>query len=172
MAEPGKKTNYANLVLRAQPPKKKEGSAQDDLDALLTQYQDRQHKVAESAGQQTVDRVQQLREDMLRIYIPAFVDLTEKYAPAGIQLEMDASVLLQGGRELKFVFRVGEYRSEMHGVVTSHAIAFHETTYTPQVGGEIASGPMLRLRSLNEGVFRDFICQRLTQLLRTAMGRR
>ena len=58
------------------------------------------------------------------------------------------------------------------GTVTTEAIAFHETRYAPDLHGELLSGPMLRLRGLDAGVFRKFICERLTILLRGAMRRR
>ncbi len=104
--------------------------------------------------------------------MPIFVELMEKYSTSGISMHMDASNFLQGGREISFEFGLGEYRAHLLGTVTTEAIAFHETRYNPEVQGELVSGPMLRLRNLTGETFRNFICERLTTLLRYAMRRR
>ena len=90
----------------------------------------------------------------------------------GVSLEMDVSNFLAGGREISFEFGVGEYRAKLVGTVTTEAIAFHETRYAPDIDGELVSGPMLRLRNLDGTAFREFICERLSVLLRTAIRRR
>ncbi len=73
---------------------------------------------------------------------------------------------------MRFEFGIGECRTQLHGTVTTEAIAFHETRYNPDVQGELLSGPMLRLRALDGDVFRSFVCERLTILLRDATRRR
>ena len=108
---------------------------------------------------------------MLKELIPDFVELVDKYSKAGISMQMDASNLLQGGREIKLEFSIGEYSVELEGTVTSDAIAFHETRYAPDVRGELISGPMLRLRQLDAAAFRSFVCERITLLFRTATRR-
>ena len=86
-------------------------------------------------------------------------------------MQMDASNFLQGGREIKFEFGIRDHRLQLHGIVTSEAIAFHETRHGPDVQGELVSGPMLRLRGLDGSVFREFVCERLTYVLRAATRR-
>ncbi len=116
-----------------------------------------------------IDPLQELREMTLNEFIPIFVELIEKYSKTGVSLQMDASNLLQGGREIRFDFGVGDYRVQLLGTATTEAIAFHETRFNPDVHGELVSGPMLRLRHLTGEIFRDFICSRLTVLLRAAL---
>jgi hypothetical protein len=104
--------------------------------------------------------------------IPTFVELVEKYAPSGLTLHMDASKFLEGGREIRFEFGAGQYRIMLAGTITEDAIAFHETRYTPEVHGKLVSGPMLRLKNLTVQTFRDFVCERLSILLKSALRRR
>ena len=118
------------------------------------------------------DPIQALREVTVNELVPTFVELMEKYSKSGVSMQMDASNFLEGGREIKFEFRIGEYRTQLQGTVTTDGIAFHETRHAPDIHGELSSGPMLRPRQLNSKAFRDFVCQRLTVLLRTAMRRR
>lgn len=117
------------------------------------------------------DPVQTLRQLMITEFIPIFVELVEKYSKTGISLQMDASNLLEGGRELRFEFGIGECRTHLLGTVTADAIAFHQTRFSPDVQGELVSGPMLRLRHLDGDGFRNFVCERMTILLRDASRR-
>lgn len=116
-----------------------------------------------------VDPLDKIREITIQELVPTFVELVEKYSDSGISMQMDASSFLEGGREIKFEFGINGHRISMIGTVTTEAIAFHETRYSPNVDGELLSGPMLRLRGLNSEVFRQFICERLTTLIRDAM---
>ena len=118
------------------------------------------------------DQIQALREKTIKELIPAFVGLVEKYSAVGVSMHMDASDFLEGGREIKFEFGIGDFRMELSGTVTTEAIAFHETRHSPEMQGELVSGPMLRLRGLTAEVFRNFICQRLALLVRVAMRRK
>jgi len=142
-----------------------------ELDTLITLLGDRKAKAAERTATVVPDPIQVLRERTVKEYIPVFVEMMEKYSKSGVAMEMDASNLLQGGREIKFEFTVGEYRSVLQGTVTTEGIAFHETRYAPDIQGELTSGPMLRLRSLTGDTFRDFVCERLAILVRTALRR-
>ena len=165
----GAPTGYEQLMHRTRPPTPPPPRrAEDQLDGLISRLQAQQRCEDESV---TPDPIEALREMMLKEFIPIFVELVDKYSKSGISLQMDASNLLQGGRELTFEFGVGEYRVQLGGTVTSEAIAFHETRYSPDVRGELISGPMLRLRQLNGTTFREFVCERLAVLLRTAMRR-
>ncbi len=162
---------YRELVSRLQPPTKRtERSSEEELDALIETLKERQQQAGVD-GELTPDAIHTLRELTINELVPTFVELVEKYAKSSVSMQMDASNFLEGGREIRFEFGFGEYRTHLLGTVTTEAIAFHETRYAPNVQGELVSGPMLRLRGLNGQVFRDFICERLTLLLRIATRR-
>ena len=161
------KTAYGELARKGQLPPRQPENMEDTLDGLVSQFKESERQPPDTPT--TPDPIQVVREKMLTEFIPIFVELAEKYAESHIGLEMDAADLLKGGREIKFQFSAGDYRTELHGTVTSEAIAFHETRHTPRIHGELASGPMLRLRGLTGEVFRNFLCERLAILLRTAL---
>lgn len=115
------------------------------------------------------ERLQALRDLMLKELIPVFVELVEKYSDAGFTMQMDASNFLEGGREIRFEFGIGDFRTELLGTVTTEAIAFHETRYSPNVHGDLISGPMLRLHTLDSTTFRDFVCERLLIIARSRL---
>jgi hypothetical protein len=169
LADKQEPSDYASLVRKVQPakpppPKRPE----QDLDHLLEGYaQQQKNPNAPVAGK--VDPIQTLRETTINVLIPVFVELVEKYSDSGMSLQMDASNFLEGGREIKFEFGMGEFRINLQGTVTTEAIAFHETRHSPNVHGELVSGPMLRIRGLSSDTFRDFICERLSTLIRSAI---
>ena len=141
---------------------------EQDLDSLLEGYaQTQQNSNTPPSGK--ADAIQALRETTINVLIPVFVELVEKYSNSGMSLQMDASNFLEGGRDIKFEFGMGEYRINLHGTVTTEAVAFHETRHSPDVHGELVSGPMLRLRGLSSDTFRDFVCERLATLIRSAL---
>lgn len=115
------------------------------------------------------DRLLMLRELFVKELIPAFDELKEKYAASEVILEMDASSFLGGGRGIVFQFQVGDCQTRLAGTVTYEAVAFHETTSAPDMEGELASGPMLRLHRLNARTFKEFICERLAGLLKIVL---
>lgn len=118
------------------------------------------------------DRIQRLRELTVTELIPAFDELKEKYAASEVSMDMDASNFLDGGRGIEFHFQVGDYRTKLVGTVTSEAVAFHETRSAPDLEGELASGPMLRLHRLDARAFKEFICERLAFLLKFVLRQR
>lgn len=163
-------TQYGRLSKRTSIPNATaDRNAEKELDALIVSLNERRHNASGQSTTLQLDRVQALRDLTLKALIPVFVELAEKYAESSITMQMDASSFLQGGRELKFEFCLGEYRSELLGTVTADAIAFHETRYSPDVHGELVSGPMLRLRNLTGDTFRNFVCDRVATLVRAAM---
>lgn len=165
--------SYRELARRKIPtPIEAERTAEDELDSLIDFLRERQKEGDVEGGALKPDAIQALRRLAINELIPVFVELVEKYSKAGISMQMDASNFLEGGREIKFEFGVGEYRSQLLGTVTTEAVAFHETRYDPDVQGELISGPMLRLRGLDGRAFRDFICERVALLIRAAMRRR
>jgi hypothetical protein len=101
--------------------------------------------------------------------LPVFRELHDKYARTGFKMKMDVSTFLAGDRELKIEMSFKEHRLELCGIVTRSAIAFTEIHYIGDTGGEIRSGPAIRLRNLNGMTFREFICERLAALIRAAL---
>jgi hypothetical protein len=51
-------------------------------------------------------------------------------------------------------------------------VAFQETHFINNVPGVVTSGPTLRSRNLTGQHFRDFFCERISQLVHMAMRRR
>lgn len=164
-------SQYEKLVKQNTPTQRSVKSAEDDLDAMINMFQNRECKTSDSDTPRKPDKIENLRTLMKTELISVFVDLMEKYSKTGMSMDMDASNFLEGGREIRFEFGVGECRAELLGTVTEDAIAFHEVRHNPHVRGELVSGPMLRLRNLDASIFREFICERLTILLRDAMPR-
>ena len=175
MAAQANPDSYRKLVHNTQiPPAPPPPAPEDELDSLVTAFSTHQNekKAADAAKAGRPDPIEILRSLTVNELVPTFVELVEKYSGAGISMQMDASNFLQGGREIRFEFALDEHRTQLLGTVTTEAIAFHETRYSPDVHGELASGPMLRLRTLTARTFREFLCQRLTLLLRNAIRRR
>jgi hypothetical protein len=169
LAKQREPSSYGALVRKMRPlPPPTVRRPEQDLDSLLEGYaQTQQNSNTPPSGK--ADAIQALRETTINVLIPVFVELVEKYSNSGMSLQMDASNFLEGGRDIKFEFGMGEYRINLHGTVTTEAIAFHETRHSPDVHGELVSGPMLRLRGLSSDTFRDFVCERLATLIRSAL---
>ncbi len=156
------------------PPLPPDATQESTLDSLVSSLENPRGIDAQAttgASAQT-DKIQKLREMMMTEFIGEFVALMEKYSSYGITMEMDVSNFLEGGREIRFEFGLGEYRANLMGTVTTEAIAFHETRHTPDIRGDLVSAPMLRLHNLNKKTFREFICERLTVLARAAKSRK
>jgi hypothetical protein len=149
--------------------------AEKELDNLLELLKRKAEESAAGAEAVVIperDPLQSLREITVNELVPVFTELVEKYSKAGISMQMDASNLLEGGREIRFEFSIGEYRARLDGTATSEGIAFHQTRYSPDCHGELSAGPMLRSRHLNAMSFREFVCDRMTLLLRSVLRRR
>jgi len=173
LEQPGRQpTQYQQLIERVKPPPPARRTAESELDRLLIAVEERRQDDVVRPKRHKPDVMQVLRDLTLRELVPVFVELVEKYSKAGIAMQMDASNLLEGGRELKFEFAVGEYRMQLQGTVTSDSIAFHEVRHAPDIEGQLVAGPMLRLKTLSANTFREFVCGRLTVLLRQAARRR
>jgi hypothetical protein len=158
-------------VARTRVPQSQPKTAERELDHLVASLSDRD-KNGQINALGATDPIAALRDLLVRELIPIFVELVEKYSQAGLAMQMDASNLLEGGREIKFEFGIGERRTQLQGTVTADAIAFHEVRYAPDIDGQLVAGPMLRLKQLSATTFREFICERLAQLLRTAARRK
>jgi len=152
-------------------PKAQKLKAECELDSLLVQMREQEKQKITSEAKAN-DRVQRFRELLVNELITVFIELVEKYSKTGVSMQMDASNFLEGGRELKFEFALGEFRSQLQGTVTSEGVAFQEVKYSPDFHGELTAGPMLRIRHLTPDLFREFICGRLALLIRMTMKRR
>lgn len=151
---------------------RKSRETESELDSLVPVLKKRDGDNRATGGAGGPERLQTLRKLMLEKLIPVFVELVEKYSEAGFAMQMDASNFLEGGREIRFEFGIGDFRTELLGTVTTEAIAFHETRFSPNVYGDLISGPMLRLHTLDSTTFRDFVCERLLVLARSRLRRR
>lgn len=149
----------------------KSQQTESELDTLVAVLKDRDITNRDAGGSGEPERIQGLRRLMIEQLIPVFVELVEKYSDAGFNMQMDASNFLEGGREIRFEFGIADFRTELLGTVTTEAIAFHETRYSPNVHGDLISGPMLRLHALDASIFRDFVCGRLLVLARSRLRR-
>lgn len=165
-------STYQELVASLKPQAAKSRSAESQLDKLLAAVEERERRLREVDTKAPSEPMQLLREMVVNELIPVFVGLVEKYSSRGISMQMDASSLLEGGREIAFEFGLGGYRIQLEGTVTNDSIAFHEVRNSPEVHGQLMAGPMLRLRQLDATSFREFVCDRLTLLLRFAARRR
>lgn len=168
-----RQSEYRKLIERVKPPPTKRKSAEGELDRLVAIVNEKRRArlKATATPADKPDPLQRLRELTVQELVPVFVELVEKYSESGLIMHMDASKLLEGGREILFEFGLGEYRLELQGTVTSDSIAFHEVRHAPIIEGQLVAGPMLRLKTLNADVFREFICGRLAVLLRMAERR-
>lgn len=172
MSSPRPVGSYKELVAKTQVPPPPQRTAERALDNLLQQIEDRAKAPKNVNKPAAPDPIASLRELVVNELVPTFVELVEKYARPGISLQMDASNLLEGGREIRFEFSVGEFRSQLQGTVTADAIAFHEVRFAPDIDGQLAAGPMIRLKQLNAKTFREFVCERISILLRASARRK
>lgn len=159
-------SQYRQLIEKTRPVNPARKSAETELDRLLAVMEEQRREEKKPQAKAKRDPMQILREQMVREFVPIFVELVEKYSQAGIAMHMDASNLLDGGREIQFEFGMGEARIELQGTVTSDSIAFHEVRHAPRIEGQLVAGPMLRLKTLNAQAFREFVCARLALLIK------
>lgn len=171
MSQSGKPTAYQRLVRRHESPRPARKSAEDVLDSLLAA---KQKPSASSDGPEVplhsggLDR---LREKMRSELLPAFEQLRGKYEDRGVVIAIDAEKFLSGGVELIIEIKFDMFGLRLEGTVTSEGIAFHETRIADDMTGVVTTGPMLRTRNLNGQAFREFICERVAQLVRSANRR-
>jgi hypothetical protein len=161
-------SQYRQLIEKTKPGQPSRKSAEGELDRMLAVLEEEKRAEKRPQSKTKADPLQMLREQMIREFVPIFVELVEKYSKSGLAMHMDASNLLEGGREIEFEFGMGGVRIELQGTVTSDSIAFHEVRNAPHIEGQLVAGPMLRLKSLNGQTFRDFVCARLALLIKLA----
>ncbi len=168
-----KPTEYQNLIRQCRTRKRAPMSPEQQLDALLVTKQrlEKERSVkagrADSAAAALSDLRGQFRDELA----PVFSDLQSKYESAGVDMAMDAEPFLSGGTELLIEVAYGDYGLRMAGTATRDGIAFRESQFANDVSGVATTGPMLRARTLTGVVFREFLCERISQLVRSAMRR-
>lgn|GEM_PF-1148527 len=170
--QPRTQTKYEKLIEKTRPPEPVEQTTETELDRLLKTIAERERREKVRKAAPKIDPLVMLREKTVKELVPTFVELVEKYGQVGVAMQMDASSLLEGGRELTFEFAFGAFRMELQGTVVTDAIAFHEVRHAPDLQGQMVAGPMLRLKTLNAKTFREFVCGRIMVLIRLAHRRR
>jgi hypothetical protein len=150
-------------------PPQREKAVESELDVLLARMEERQRQAASAGPSAQRDPVETVREFVQREFRSVFEEVAGKYAAKGITMQVDVANLLSGGRNLQLEFAFREYRSVLLGTVTPDAVAFEERRFAPNVNGELVSGPSLRIRGLNAATLREFLCERLAILLKTAL---
>ncbi|MBN1512975.1 MAG: hypothetical protein JXB13_13250 [Phycisphaerae bacterium] len=110
-----------------------------------------------------------LRERFKSDLIPEFQALADKYSEHGIQLHLDIGEFLRGGSELIIDVEFESRGVRYSGIVLPHQIAFQVTQYTGQAAPAVASGPALRIHNLTRRQFREFICERIAEVVRYAV---
>jgi hypothetical protein len=151
-----------------------EGPARRDtpeakLDALLKRYNARQAARAGHAFANSDDPVDQLRERFRHEFIPIFQEVADKYGPHGIDIYLDVEQFFAGGNEIIIDIAFERVGVRLLGTVLSRRIAFHEMRYANNIGPAVASGPTLRTRTLTPKQFREFLCERITELVRAVL---
>jgi hypothetical protein len=169
---PDSPTDYQALVRQCRPTTKSPKTIEQQLDTLLELRQKREAQQGQPADEAEPTVLDQLRRQMRQDLIPAFEELRKKYEPSGIVMEMDAEDFLSGGVGLVIEVAFDIHGMRMEGTVTPKGIAFHEARFSNNVRGVLTTGPMLQTRNLTEEKFREFICERISQLVRSAMQHR
>lgn len=161
----------------AAAPKQEESAKQGEaqLDELLNKHETLQRRAAEEAAikARTPSPLEVLRREMKATLIPGLQDLQAKYAASGFFVLLDAENLLGGGRELTITIEYCGQGIRLEGIATDSIIAFRQTRYgTADPSGLTGSGPSLRVRGLDAERFREFVCERMASLVKSAMTRK
>ena len=110
-----------------------------------------------------------LRERFKSDLIPEFQTLADKYSEHGIELHLDIGEFLRGGSEISIDIEFESRGVRYSGIVLPHQIAFQVTQYTGQAAPAVASGPALRIHNLTRRQFREFLCERIAEVVRYAV---
>jgi hypothetical protein len=172
MSTPAKPTQYQALLQKCQPQQQARKSGEQQLDALLQAQQRRSGAAEDGPAQEALSPLDQLRRQMREQLLPVFNELRGKYEPSGILMAIDADDFLAGGVQLAIEVRYDIHGMRLEGTATPSGIAFHETRFSDNIPGVVTTGPMLSARNLSGQTFREFICDRIGQLVRSALRRR
>lgn len=115
------------------------------------------------------DPVEVFRHQLEKEYVGVLDELAAKYIGKGVIIEWSVGDFLAGGRELTLEFAVPPHRIKLRGTVARDVIAFEVNRFVSDTGGEVASGPMLRLRTLDKARFREFLCEQIALLIRSVL---
>ncbi|MCP4251146.1 MAG: hypothetical protein GY778_29260 [bacterium] len=162
-------SRYKDLVRQCRPKKTPKKTVEQQLDAILDLHQQRQAQAEKPDVDPKQAAIDAFRHRMRDELIPEFEFLKKKYEPSRIAMALDASDLLDGGVKLVIEMTYEAYGMSMEGTVTLEGVAFHEARYSNKVRGVLTTGPMLRTRGLTLEGFREFLCDRISQLVRSAM---
>ena len=168
VSNPRKPTAYQTCRPRQSARK----SVEEQLDALLSAEKHRQERWQDSSTETKASALDEMRRQMRDQLLPVFDDLRAKYEPSGILMEIDANDFLSGGVKLTIEVQYDVYGMRLDGTATPSGIAFHETRFSNSALGVVTTGPMLGARTLSGQTFREFICERVGQLVRSAVRRR
>ncbi len=161
--------NAKPVPLRVAPPRRARNSVEAKLDTLLGRYNARQAGNRDGLGVHSDDPIEQLRDRFRRDFIPVFQDVADKYGPQGIDIHLDVERFLAGGNEILIDVAFERVGVRFLGTVLTHRIAFHEMRYSNNIGPAVTSGPTLRTRELTRERFREFICERISKLIRSVL---
>lgn len=169
MADSNQPSRYQDLIRQCRPKQAPKKSIEEQLDGILELREKRQAQSDAPRIDPKQAAIEAFRQRMRDELIPVFEDLKEKYEATGIAMAMDASDLLAGGVNLVIEVTYEAYGMRMEGTVMPEGVAFHEARYSNRVRGVLTTGPMLRTRSLTRERFREFLCDRISQLVRSAV---
>ncbi len=172
VSRPNKPTAYQALVRQTRAKVRAEKNSEEQLDGLIALHEKRRSQEEAAPEPAKPSPIELLRAQMSGELIQVFENLRTKYEPSGIFIEMDAQNLLSGGVGVVIDVEYDIYAMRMEGTATDEGIAFQETRFSNNVRGVVTAGPMLRSRNLTGQQFRNFVCERITQLIRSAMRRR
>ncbi len=137
-----------------------------DLDALLSANELLEGDRSEYQSRAEVSPIDALRERFLLEFVPIVEELDSRYAERGISVVIDVSDFLGGGRSIVIEITHNHNRHRVEGTVVDGAIAFTESRFLENVPGTVTSGPRLRTRELNDAIFREFVYERMIQLVK------
>ncbi len=153
---------------RVEAGRRAKRSAESELDALL-QLRESRMKARAEVKQPPPAPPEIFRCNMEKEFIPVLDELSDKYIAKGIIVTWDVAGILAGGREMTIEFALPPHRTILRGTLARDVIAFELTRYVSETGGEVSSGPMLTLRTLDRARFREFICEQLGLMIKSML---
>jgi len=158
------------LIRHAKSAPESVNESEARLDELLAHAATKDGPQDAAAAPVKVDPFARLRELFATTLNEVIDDLRRKYGPGGVNLGMDASNFVGGGRTITITIAFGGQGTRLDGTVMSSAIAFQQTRYLQnEHSGITGSGPTLRTRNLDAETFRSFMCERIATLVRSVM---
>ena len=172
MAGSTKETGYQKLVQQHSTKAGQTKSPEEQLDFLLVRHQEQQSKQDAPPAAPEQAAMDRFRRQMREELVPVVQELRDKYEPSGVFIEMDADDFLSGGVGLCIDLEFDIYAMRMEGTVARPGIGFREIHFANGVRGFETAGQMLRTRNLTADKFRTFLCERVTQLVRSVVRTR